>query len=466
MRKMMTSSLRNLARFVVGLTPKDTPSHVRHAAAMRILDTVSAGIGAADNTQAKNICAAYRALSGHTSQAQSDSDPLVPVWAQGFRAPLFSAVFLNGIQSHTLELDDVHTKSKSHIGTVVIPAAWSCAFMTGSTGEELITAVIAGYEVTARIAMAFGIKEHRKLGWHSTATAGIFGAAAACGKLLDLDEEKMVYALGLAGAQSFGTWAFLADGASCKVLNPARSSQSGCEAAFLAKAGMTGPEHVLTSEDGGLLHMMSTAPVPEYVDAYLGERWEICEMDNKPYPCCRSTHCAIDAALALRSEGLRSEDVESITIKTYLIGKQQCGSSDSSICPHTSPQARFSTPYCVAAALLNGKVGLSEFEESMINRDAAQELTAKVEIVADDRFTAEYPQHWGCHMTVHCTDGRVLEKEIPDASGSVSCPLTSEQSKAKAMGLLVPVVGQEKAVSLTGTLMQLDVQTCLPDLSF
>ena len=463
----MTSSLRNLARFAVELTPEKTPAEVRTTAAMRILDTVSAGIGAAVNPQIKNICAAYSPLSGCKAGVLSDCDASAPVWGQGLQAPLFTAVFLNGLQGHTLELDDVHTKSKSHIGTVVIPAAWSCAAMLGSSGEELITAVIAGYEITARIAMAFGIKEHRKLGWHSTATAGVFGAAAACGKLLGLDEDRMVYALGLAGAQSFGTWAFLADGASCKVLNPARSAQSGCEAAFLAKAGMTGPEHVLTSEDGGLLHMMSTAPVPEYVDAQLGQAWEICEMDNKPYPCCRSTHCAIDAALALRAEaGLKPEDVESISVETYLIGKQQCASSDSSICPHTPPQARFSTPYCVAAALLNGKIGLPEFDEIMINSPAAQELLRKVDVSACERFTAAYPQHWGCHMTVHCTDGRVLEKEIPDASGSVSRPLTAEQAQAKAMGLLIPVIGESDATKLVDALTHLDSAAQLPDLSF
>lgn len=198
----MTSSLRNLARFAAELTPEKTPAEVRTTAAMRILDTVSAGIGAAVNPQIKNVCAAYSPLCGCKAGVLSDCDASAPVWGQGLQAPLFTAVFLNGLQGHTLELDDVHTKSKSHIGTVVIPAAWSCAAMLGSSGEELITAVIAGYEVTARIAMAFGIKEHRKLGWHSTATAGVFGAAAACGRLLGLDEERMVYALGLAGAQS------------------------------------------------------------------------------------------------------------------------------------------------------------------------------------------------------------------------------------------------------------------------
>ena len=455
----MSSSLRDLAGFVADLRLEDLPEKVRQAASFRILDSIAAGIGASDNQQVKHVVAAYRALAGDR--------PASPVWAQGFWAPIFTAVFLNGLQGHTLELDDVHTKSKAHIGTVVVPAAWSCACMLNRSGAELLTAVTAAYEVTSRIAMAFGVKEHRKPGWHSTATAGVFGAAAACGKLLGFDEDMMVNALGLAGAQSFGTWAFLADGASCKVLNPARAAQSGCEAAFLAKAGMTGPEHVLTSEDGGLLHIMSSRPVPEYVNAGLGEVWQICAMDNKPYPCCRSTHCGIDGALAIRKrEGLAAGDVDHVEVSTYLIGNQQCGTSESSRVPHTPPQAKFSTPYCVAAALLFGRVGLREFLPEVINGKEVQDLLRRVKVVTDDRFTKQYPRHWGCHVTIFCRDGRVLEQEVPDASGSVDSPLSSEQARGKAVGLLTDRLGPEQAGRLADQLLQMEELPTLPDLAF
>ena len=454
----MSSILRELARFAVELDAEKIPPEVREAASLKILDTVAAGIGAARNEQILRVTGEYRELMGNREAA--------PVWAQGIQAPLFTAVFLNAMQSHTLELDDVHTKSKAHIGTVVVPAAWSCAAMLGSSGRELVEAVVAGYEITARIAMAFGIKAHRKPGWHSTATAGVFGAAAACGKLLKLDEEGMVNAMGLAGAQSFGTWAFLADGASCKVLNPARAAQSGCEAAFLAKAGMTGPEHVLTSEDGGLFHMMSSEPVPEYAAAGLGNDWEITQMDNKPYPCCRSTHCGIDAALAIReAHGLRPEEIQHVRVDTYLIGNQQCGTSAASREPHTAPQARFSTPYCVAAAFIHGKVGLQEFQPELINGSQEQELLRRVEICTAERFTEAYPRHWGCHMTVTCRDGRVMEQEIPSASGSVDNPLTAAQARSKSVNLMAPVVGAEWAGELAQLLMDIETLAVLPDLA-
>lgn len=453
----MTSILRELARLAVGLRAEDLPGNVRREAALKIMDTVAAGIGAAQYDQIQRVTREYRGLMGQGQMA--------PVWGQGFSAPLFPAVFLCAMQGHTLELDDVHTASKCHIGTVVTPAAWSVAAMLGASGEELAVAVVAGYEIAARIAMAFGIKAHRKPGWHSTATAGIFGAAAACGKLLGLDEEKMVSALGLAGAQSFGTWAFLADGASCKVLNPARASQSGCEAAFLARAGMTGPEHVLTSEDGGLFHMMSTAPVPEYATADLGTVWEITRMDNKPYPCCRSTHCGIDAALALREEfGLRAEQIASATVDTYLIGLQQCGWSEASREPHNGPQARFSTPYCVARAFLDGRVGLQSFTDEAINAPEAQALLKRVEIREAERFTEAYPGKWGCLLTVTTMDGEVYAREIPSASGSVDNPLTPAQARAKSVGLMEGVIGRDAAEALCDTLLRIGELEKLPRL--
>jgi len=455
----MASIIRELAGFVTNLRWEELPPDIRSDAAMKLLDTVSVGIGAVHNEQVRRVTAAYRELMGRKSAA--------PVWAQGFKAPLFTAVFLNSLQSHTLELDDVHTASKCHIGTVVIPAAWSCAAMLLKSGRELVEAVVAGYETAARIAMGFGIKAHRKPGWHSTATAGVFGAAAACGKLLKLDEKKMVSALGLAGAQSFGSWAFLADGASCKVLNPARAAQSGCEAAFLAQAGMTGPEHVLTSEDGGLYRMMSTAPMPELATAELGTVWEITRMDNKPYPCCRSTHCAIDGALALRGAyDLRAEEIAHIRVDTYLIGKQQCGTSAASREPHTGPQARFSTPYCVAAAILDGGVGLTTFTEERINAPDTQALLRRVDVCAEERFTAAYPEKWGCHVTVECIDGRRLEQEISSASGSIDNPLTPCQARSKAVGLMENVLGRERSETLAGEIMSISDKNTLPNLSF
>lgn len=366
------------------------------------------------------------------------------------------------MMGHTLELDDVHTDSKTHIGTVVIPAAWSMARYLGKTGKELLEAVVCGYETMARIGMALGVTSHRNQGWHVTSTAGTFGAAAACGKLLNLTEDQMVSALGLAGTQSFGTWAFLEDGATNKVLHPARAADSGCQAALLAYAGMKGPEFILTAEDGGLFYAMTGEPDPSKVSKGLNTEWEILNLDNKPYPCCRSTHCAIDGILALRSEeGIKAEDVDEITVRTYLVGNKQCGMSEGSRKPKTPVEAKFSTPYTVAAALLYGKVSLEEFLPERITETVVQDLLSRVKVETDDDFSRQYPTHWGCRVIVTCKDGKVVQKLIQDASGSAYQPLTVEQIRQKVIPLIEMGTGKNGS-EIVEQILSLESREVLP----
>ncbi len=451
------SELRTLAGFIAGLSLSAVPDRVMQAAKLCILDNVGVGIGAAAGTQVMSVGNAWAEKSG---KAKREAD----VWGQGRKAPVSDAAFLNAMMSHTLELDDVHTNSKTHIGTVVIPAAWSLAQYLDKSGSELIEAVICGYEVMARIGMALGVSAHRNKGWHATSTCGTFGAAAACAKLLGLSEDGIVSALGMAGTQSFGLWAFLGDSASCKVLHPGRAAQSGLEAALLAKAGMTGPEHILTAADGGLLSAMSDAFDVRLVTGGLGEKWEILSMDNKPYPCCRSTHCAIDAALALRRERPdAAEKLDHAVVYTYLVGNKQCGMSRGSRDPHTPVEAKFSTPYTAACAMLDGEVSLRHFSPESIERPEIRSLLGRIRVETDAAFTANYPEHWGCRTELFLKDGTKAEKTVADASGSVDNPLTASQVAAKARGVMEAVIGN-KADSVIEAMLKLDELSVLPSL--
>lgn len=450
----MKTSLRTLAEFAASIHAEDLPQEVLRAASERVLDNISVGVAAADHELVSRIVERYQTLGG-TGQ-------LASVWGKNCKNSLLTAVFINALMCHVLESDDVHTKSKAHIGAVVIPVAWALAETLGRSGKELLAAVVAGYEVEARIAMAFNVKDHRKLGWHVTATAGVFGAAAACGNLMGLDADTMVSCLGLAGAQSFGTWAFLGDGTNSKILNPARAAVSGCEAAILASAGMTGPEGILEGEDGGLLRMMTNRACPEFLTAGLGTTWEICSVDNKTYPCCRSTHCAIDSVLAIRAqEKIDCDQIEKIVIETYQIGVQQCAQSEASLNPRSDVEARFSTPYCVAAALLRGKITFDEFDPQTIADPKIRELMKRVEVRAESRYTDAYPEHWGCCTTIYCEDGTKWEMEVPDASGSVYNPLTVEQAREKAVNMMSSVCSDD-AADIVDKLLHLDEYIQLP----
>ena len=450
------SELRKLAKFISELKIDNVPEQVQNTAKLHVLDSVGAALGASNDQLLKNIANTYYNLAGE-SQA-------VCCWGQKRKVPLLTGVFLNAMMGHILELDDVHTNSKTHIGTVVVPTAWTLSEYLGVSGKEFLEAVICGYETMSRIGMGFGVSSHRNKGWHVTATAGTFGAAAAAAKLLKLDEEKTLYALGMAGTQSFGLWAFLADGANCKILHPARAAANGTEAAFLAKSGMTGPEHILDAKDGGLFAAMSDEYDLSLVSKDLGEKYELMYVDNKPYPCCRSTHCAIDAAMAVRNEyGLTNDDIRSIEVATYLVGYKQCGVSQGSKNPTKPVEAKFSTPYTVACAVTFGEVTLNQFKQENIEKKSVRDLLKKVTVVPDDKYTNVYPNHWGCEIRVTCKDGRRFKKEIVDASGSVHNPLTQEQVKSKAISLIKNTCSDD-ASHIAETILDIDNMQIIPEL--
>lgn len=419
--------LNILAGFVEQFKLESAGDEICQAAKDCVLDTLALALGARSNPMFQGIKEVY------TSYDNTDDSAVSRLWGSAERANLRTAVFLNAMMGHILELDDVHIKSKTHIGTVVIPAAWCLADYLKKSGRELLEAVVCGYEVMARLGMGFGVSSHRNKGWHVTGTAGTFGAAAACAKLLDFNQEQILAALGLAGTQSCSTWAFLADGATNKVLHPARAAVSGLESCMLVQGGMRGSTRILDAPDGGIFPMMSDEYDYSLINGGLGTVFEILNMDKKPYPCCRSTHCAIDGAIALRkAHGIRHDEIQSIDVATYLVGLKQCGLTESSMNPKLSTQAKFSTPYTVACALISGNVGLTDFEPEAINREEVTTLTKCVHVSEEKHFTEKYPEHWGCRIRITMKNGCVYTKEVEDASGSVGAPLTHHQLLAKA----------------------------------
>ncbi|WP_432630104.1 MmgE/PrpD family protein [Brotaphodocola sp.] len=452
------NELQNLATFVSEIKLENVPKEVVAAAKMCILDTLSTALGGVTNSMFQSIKEVYL-------KTEKDGNGGISLWGDKREASLRTVTFLNGMSGHILELDDVHINSKTHIGTVVIPAAWTLAQYLQKSGNDLIEAVICGYEVMARIGMGFGVSSHRNLGWHVTGTAGTFGSAAACGKLLGFTPAQMTAAFGLAGTQSCSTWAFLSDGATNKILHPGRAAVSGLESCLLVKGGMRGSAHILDAEDGGIFPMMSREYDYSMVDKDLGAVYEILNVDKKPYPCCRSTHCAIEGALNLRKTyHIDPETIDHVEVYTYLVGLKQCGLSNSSKEPHAATEAKFSTPYLVATAFLTGKVGLSDFEQAKINNTKRQELLKKVVIKEDPIFTERYPHHWGCRVEVTLKNGCTYSQEIKDASGSVTAPLTPEQMTAKALSCC-EIYHSEQVKELVYTLLNLESCSVLPDLS-
>jgi 2-methylcitrate dehydratase PrpD len=453
-RKM--EQLKKLAGFVADFELKDAPEEVVSAAKACVLDTMAVAMGANSNPMLNTIKNTYLMNEGAGRISAT-------VWASGEKATLRTAAFLNAMAGHTLELDDVHTGSKTHIGTVVIPAAWAVAEAYHRTGTELLEAVICGYEVMARIGRGFGVSGHRNRGWHVTGTAGTFGAAAACAKLYKFNQEQIVSAFGLAGMQACTTWAFLTGSATDKVMHPARAAASGLESCQMVLGGMTGTSHILDAIDGGLYPMMSDSYDYDLVSAGLSSVWEILNVDKKPYPCCRSMHGSIDAAIALKEQHrIHAEDVDHVDIDTYLVGLKQCGLSAGSIKPTVPTEAKFSTPYVTAVALMTGRVGLSDFLQEKINDPARQALLSRVKVHEAARYTEQYPNHWGCCMTVTMKSGESWSHHVEDASGSVSSPLTDAQLTNKVL-TCCEAFPTEEMNNLIEALRTLDTRSALPE---
>ncbi|MDR1777839.1 MAG: MmgE/PrpD family protein [Desulfovibrio sp.] len=449
--------LVNLSKFLADFHIESGPPELILAAKLRILDTVGPAIGAGKDSMLRSIADQYY-------QMESGVDGRAGVWGQKKKTSMRTAAFLNGMFGHILEMDDVHAGSKAHVGSVVVPAAWAAAEYLGSTSMELLEAIVCGFETLGRIGSAIGAAGHRTRGWHVTGTVGTFGAAASVAKLLKLDAEHTLYALGIAGTQASGLWAFLKDGATNKVLHIGRAVTNGIEAAFLSKAGMSGSRYILDAEDGGLFPATSDSYDLSLVDRDLGKTYEILDIDTKPYPSCRSTHPGIDAAFALINRvDLDPNAIESIEVGIYLVGYKQTGASPISKNPQRQLDARFSMPYCVACVLLDREFGLEQMEPEHIVQEKYQKLLQRIHVYPDEKLSAKYPKHWGCAIKVRTFDGKVYEESVSDPSGSAANPMTPERIRAKSFDLARRTIGVEAAEAMAESIMHLEKQNRLPE---
>lgn len=347
--------------------------------------------------------------------------------AYGARArDLEGRVFLAAARSHVTETDDLHRTSVTHPGCVVVPVALLLGRETGARGHAVLRATLAGYEVMTRVGEALGPAHYRI--HHNTATAGVFGAAAAAAALLDLDEDGWVWALGSAGTQAAGLWQFNEEGAMSKPLHAGHAAASGLRAALLAAEGLTGPERILEG-DKGLFRALCPDALPEAVLAD-APGWKLPETSMKPYPCCRHVHPAIDAALEVR-HALEGRTLERIGIESYPAALDVTDRPD----PRTPHEARFSLQYAVARTLLHGRPGLDAFEAAALGDPAIRSMLARTSVAVDEALAAAYPARWGARITLRTEDGQRLEVLRETATGDPDHPLDDATLDAKVDGL-------------------------------
>lgn len=449
----MPVATMQLADFAADLAYKDLPADVLTKTKLCLLDVLACGLSASKHPDIEKLIRALRKFGGHGTST---------VWGQEQGLPLGLAVLANSSMAHTLDFDDFHKKAKVHGGTTIIPAVLTAAEALGSSYEEVICATVAGYEVMLRVAMALDAKAHRLLGWHGTAVCGTFGAAAAVGKLLGLDALLLANALGTAGTQSGGLWAFTEDGAMTKKFHAGKAAWSGTLAALLSREGFTGATRIFEAKDGGFLPAFSKSPHYERLTEGLGCKWEILNVGFKPYACCRTVQPAIEAAIVMRQKyQLTWPEIlkyGGITVFTYGVAKRQ---NDLPLPPPNPNMAQFNLPFLVALALREGNVLLEHFNDENIQDPELIEVAQRVRVLVDEKIEQKFPEYWSCRLELgsEAPDGPSVY--IENAKGDPVNPLSMEEHRAKFCGALKGTVYEPVKSSLAETVLNLDSQESL-----
>ncbi len=441
----MEHATRSLARFASGLDfahlDEELVSHFKK----HLLDAVGCALHGLSQPGAR-IVNEYLREQGGKEEAT--------LWGQRFRGPCANVALGLGVMIHSFDFDDYHN-AKIHPGAPVIPAALTVGESAGASGRAVIAALAAGYEAMIRVSLATGPNESRKRGWHLTGTTGTFGAAAAAGNLLGLNADDMASALGMAGTQSAGLWAFTADGAMSKRFHPGRAAQSGIWAALLARKGFRGPTQILEAADGGFCRATSDRIDLSRITEGLGTEFLCRETHIKPYACCASSHSAVDAVFELRHRHrIDPAAVERVIVRTAEGVRLQCGFEYRAA---GVVQAQMSLQYIVAVSLLDGAALLPQFSEARIADPAVMELAGRVAVVADPEMDELYPGRYANKVEILLKNGQRIAARVDFPRGSSAFPMAFPEVAAKFRSLASPVVGADRTEALVETIGKLEL---------
>ncbi|MFZ0928162.1 MAG: MmgE/PrpD family protein [Syntrophobacteraceae bacterium] len=377
--------------------------------------------------------------------------PQATLLSSGEKTSALNAALGNGIASHIMELDDVHRGSVIHAGAAVIPAALAVAEMTRASGRKLIESLVAGYEVAIRIGEA--VTPSHYYFWHNTGTCGTFGACAAAGKLLGLDREQMVWALGNAGTQAAGLWEFLTDGAMSKHLHPGKAAQNGLLAALLASGGFTGASAILEGKRGFCRAMAPEFNLDRITDSLGKPPYKIEDNSFKIHSSCRHTHPAVDIVLDLASRhNIQPSDISGIQVRTYRTALEITDNPE----PGTIYAAKFNLPFCVALALSKRSCGLEDFNEENLLDPEIRALSRLVKLVPDDRLDSLYPAKWAAAVEIRTRSGDVHCGRTDFPLGDPENPASDELLIAKFRRLAMGPWGEQKAEILADAVIGLE----------
>jgi len=444
----VTPATRTLAEFVAGLSYEALPLEVRERVKALALDLVGIALRArneAESTAPMVAAAGKLGLTGGACTVIGD--------ASGYTPP--GAAMLNGTLAHSLDFDDTHASGSLHASAPIVPAALAAAEMTGADGKSVIAAIVSGFELQIRLALALDPAAHYDRGFHPTATCGAFGAAAAAGRLLGLDREGHASAFGIVLSMAAGSMQFLVNGAWTKRSHVGHAAMCGLIAATLAREGYKGASEAIEGK-WGFLHSYAPAADPAKAVDGLGRRWETMKIAVKPYPSCRYSHAPLDGILALsRQHGIKAEEVEEVTVGLPEPGWKITGDPElAKQSPKSVVDGQFSMAFCAAVALRSGGLVWDDYARHL-GDPATLALCKRVRTRVDPKAQADFPAEMAGSVRIKTGRG-AFETYVRVPKGEPANFLSASELRAKFDGLTGPYLSARQRDELAAGLLALE----------
>lgn len=416
-----------VARYAATAPAAEIPQNVRREAARTLLNWVGCAVGGSRQAAPGRAVAALKPFSGPEQAC---------LFGRTERLDILNAALVNGISSHVLDFDDTHLKTIIHPAGPVASALTAFAQYRPVAGPDFMNALVIGCEIECRMGNSV-FPEHYAKGWHITGTTGVFGAAAATGRLLGLNEAQMQSAIGLAATQPVGLKVQF--GSDTKSFHPGRAAQNGMVSALLAQQGFTASPVAIEGFDGWGQAMSTRHDWSEVTDG-LGSRYEIALNTYKPFACGIVAHPAIDAAIQLRNANdLKPEQIRSVALRVHPLVLNLMGKTE----PHTGLEGKFSVFHATAVALVTGRAGERAFTDAAVNDPVVVGVRKTVQATVDPAIKPDQVD-----MIVTLTDGRTLHLFIEHAVGSQDHPMSDRQLEEKFAGQTEGILAPERSQAL------------------
>ena len=425
---------KTLAKFIVETDKSNIPSQILEHTKVAFMDWLSVTLAGKDDPLVGKLIK-YSDLMGGYEQAT--------VLGYGVKKTAVQTALINGAASHALDFDDTLESIIGHPSVTLFPSLLAFSEWKEKSGLDMLTAYVIGFKVATAIGTC-GIVDHYMSGWHSTCTLGHFASAAGCARLMGLNEQQTLYALGIAGTQASGLKRVF--GTMCKPFHAGKSSMTGLMSALLASEGFDCAEDILEGTNG-FLQVLNGKLNNKMADT-LGKTWDIENLAQKYHSSCHATHSPIEAVFAIvEKEGLNVQDIGSIKIFTSRLSIDAAGKTE----PTTGLAGKFSIPYCVANALLRGNTGMQAFTDEKVNDPQVQDYMKKISLHLSDKMDLLEAK-----VDVETDSGKTYTKTIDVMKDIPDLETKKTKIKTKFMDLCPPVLGEDKAEKLIKAIESLE----------